>query len=252
MLGRGPGRRRETVIEETPPAAGHRRHDPVEHLPAPLVRVEPLVEERPQGPAALRPPLADHPFGQPRAGRPPERVHGRPIVLQERHEIPHGREPGALDRRPPRLIGQLVDGPGLEAALEGHVELDQPAALVQAVVAGPQTPPVAGHRFPRVPLAQPAGQGRFRQTHDQRFEGELIPVADGQAVGGGVRRELGPDRAEDRYRIGRIVGHRRFEPQQVRGHRHLGDPAARHRDVSALEKEGLAAPGPPAAVVHDV
>ena len=252
VLGRGAGGRREAVVEEPATGARHRRHDAVEHLPALLVRVEPLVEERPQGPAALRPPLADHALSHRRAVRPPERVHVRPVVLEERDEVAHGREPGPLDHRSPRLVDQLVDRPGLEAAGEGHLQLDESAPLVPPVVAGPEAPPVARHRLAGVLLAQPAGQGGVGQPADEGLEGELVPVADGQAVGRGIGRQLGPDRPDDRYQVVRVERHRRLEPEQIPRHRHLGDPAARHGDVAALEEERLAAPRPPAAVVHDV
>jgi len=160
VLRRCAGGRCEAMIEEPLATARDGRDQPIEHPAALLVGVEPLVEEHPDRPTALRPPFTDDPFSERRPIGATQRVHLGTVVFEKGHQVAHPREPGPLDHRAARLVDQLVDDTRLETAGQHHLELDQTTALVQPVVSCPEPPLVARDRHRRVCLAQTSGQGR--------------------------------------------------------------------------------------------
>src|SRR5262245_18410506 len=99
VLGVVPRGLRETMIEETQPAARHVRHQAVEHLSPLLSHVEADVQEVAEEASALRHAEAVGPPDRRLALPVPQGIALRIVVAQKRKEVAHGGVTESLDDR---------------------------------------------------------------------------------------------------------------------------------------------------------
>src|SRR5262249_24558979 len=117
MLAVVPRRLSKAVIEEAEAAAGAVRDQTVEDLAAGFIDIKPWIEEMSKEPATLGDAEAVRPYDR-RFAVGQQRILFACLVAEERDQIAHGSEAGALHDRSLRLANQLVDVAGSEAP--GH------------------------------------------------------------------------------------------------------------------------------------
>jgi hypothetical protein len=138
------------MVEEPQPAAGDVRYQAIENHPRRLLgrraivrragagrlgSVEPVVQQHPQATAALRHAEADGPPGcRTPVGQPEQMVFAR-FELQVRHQVANPRQAATLHQRILRLVDQLINVAGAQAAGDHALHQRQLAAL--AVVLDP-------------------------------------------------------------------------------------------------------------------
>ena len=225
------GSLREAQIEAAAAGAGHVRHDAVEHLAAPLVFVEPIVQVRPQEAPALRHAERNRALDRPRRNR--QRIGRR--VFQVRDHVAHGRGTHAHDGRILRFVNDFVDLAGLEAAVEIHARQVGHDLSIRETRELPVAPrDEAARALDRVAHAQ--GVGRIvRVGHGIRG---VVAIGERRVECGLRDDHLAADDAHERRPV--VGGNRRIDMDEAVTHRRIELPPHPQQREALLHQEAVA------------
>ncbi len=224
-----PRRLGKAVVEAPDPAAGHVDQETVEDLPAPLVGVEPLVQELPQQPAGLGDPEADRVAGGERAAR---------LVLRVTHRVANDGQAEARDFGVLAPVDQFVDLAGLESLRS----VDEPGVrygLAAVVGAGKAPGRLRDHAAGGVSSVAHC-QHRLDPIGVDGRIGQVASVGQRQRSGGPRHDPISPNQSGDRRTIGG-ARHRRLQSESIevlRGHIVL--PTHPHQGQAEAEQQPVA------------